>query len=113
MGRSGGAGQEAREHGACNWRGEDGRFAGNLLGKHGRHLHGHGAMVRSVTAAAGGQARVVTGLKQASERTKAEEQHQDEGSRAAHLQTMLHESGPIFWAILSGHSAWLRGQLSS
>jgi hypothetical protein len=62
-----------------------------LLGKHGRHLHGHGAMVRSVTAAAGGQARVVTGLKQASERTKAEEQHQDEGSRAAHLVLMVHE----------------------
>jgi hypothetical protein len=84
-----------------------------LLGKHGRHLHGHGAMVRSMTAAAGGQTRVVTGLKQASERAEAEEQHEDQGSRAAHLQTMLHETGPIFWPILSCHSAWLRGHLSS
>jgi hypothetical protein len=84
-----GSGHEAGKHGAGDGRGENGRFAG---GFHRGHLHGHGAMVRSLAAAAGGQARVVTGLKQASERAEAEKKHQDQGSCATHLTFMLHES---------------------
>ena len=48
-------------------------------------------MVLSVAAAAGRQAHVVTGLNQAGERAEAEEKHQEEGSRAAHLTLMVHE----------------------
>ena len=91
MCRSGGPGKEARKHGAGDRRGEDRRFAGSFLGQHCGHLHGQGAMVNAVTAAAGRQARVIAGLKQPSERAEAKEKHQDEGSRAAHLVLMVHE----------------------
>ena len=91
MCRSGGPGKEAGKHGTGDRRGEEVRFAGSLPGKHGGHLHVHGAMVRAVAAAAGRQARVVAGLKQPSERAEAKEKHQDEGSRAAHLVLMVHE----------------------
>jgi hypothetical protein len=48
-------------------------------------------MVRAEASAAGRQARVVTGLKQASERAEAKKKHQEEGSRAAHLALIVHE----------------------
>jgi hypothetical protein len=49
-------------------------------------------MMRAVVTAAGRQARVVAGLKQASEWTEAKKKHQEKGSCAAHLAVMIHEN---------------------
>ena len=49
-------------------------------------------MMRAVAAAAGGQARVVTGPKEASEWAEAQKKHQEKGSCAAHLALMVHQN---------------------
>jgi hypothetical protein len=52
-------------------------------------------MVRTVAAAAGGQARVFTGSERGPEWAKAEEQNQQNGKRAPHLA--LEQSGNHGW----------------
>lgn len=55
------------------------------------HLHGHGAVVRSVPPAAGRQSGVVAGFERGRKRPEPEEQDQEDGKSAPHLQLMLHE----------------------
>jgi hypothetical protein len=48
-------------------------------------------MMRALTAAACGQARIVAGLKRGRKRAQAKEQNQDDGKRAPHLQSMVQQ----------------------
>jgi hypothetical protein len=56
-------------------------------------------MMRTMTATAGGQARIFAGSKRGRERTKAEEKHQKDGKRTPHLKT-----------ILSQNQGWVSGE---
>lgn len=90
--RQGGAGYVSRKIWAGLRSGEDGLAAGCGLGYKRRHTHGHGAMMRSVTAAAGRQARVVfAGWENGRKRPEPEEQNQEGGNPAPHLEPMLHD----------------------
>lgn len=69
----------------------DDGFAGSGL-HHARHYRvGHGAVMRSIAAAAGGQAQVVVGCERGRERPQPEEKHEEDGERAPHLGFMVHE----------------------
>jgi hypothetical protein len=60
--------------------------------RHSRHQRvGHGALMCSVTAATGRQARIAGGIERGSERPEPEEQNEEDGERAPHLVFMLHE----------------------
>lgn len=59
------------------------------------HGLGHRAVVRAVTTAASRQTRVVVGCASGRERAKAEEENEEDGEEAPHLQTMLHEVVPV------------------
>ena len=90
MDRRGGCGRVVRKTGAMRRRGRDGSGAG--LRPYGGHPRGHRAMVRSVTAAAGWEARVVfAGRKVSRKRPQPEEQNQENGNAAPHLEMMLHD----------------------
>lgn len=70
--------------------GDDG-FAGCGLHHARHHRVGHGAVMRSVAAAAGGQARVVVGCERGRKRPQPEKQNEEDGESAPHLQLMVHE----------------------
>ena len=73
--------------------GEGGRFAGRDSGRSmAAQLHGHGAMVRAVTAAAGGQARIVGWTRSRPRRGRSPKNRTRKiESSAAHLRLMVHE----------------------
>ena len=52
----------------------------------------HGAVMRSIAAAARRQARVVAGCEGGSERPQPEEQNEEDGESAPHLEFMVHEA---------------------
>ena len=68
--------------------GEDG-LAGCGLGHHGGKAHGHGAVVGTVTAAAGRQDRVIAGGEERRERPQPEDQNQEDGKGTPHLEIYL------------------------
>ena len=71
-------------------------WGAGLRAKHPRtHGRGHRAVVRAVTTAASGQTRVIVGCASGRERAKAEEENEEDGEEAPHLQTMLHEGVPV------------------
>jgi hypothetical protein len=49
-------------------------------------------MMRSVAAAAGGQARVLTGFERGRKRAQAEDEYQKDGKRAPHLKLILQQN---------------------
>jgi hypothetical protein len=55
------------------------------------HARGHSAMMYTVTAAARGEARIVTGGHGYHQRPQAEEQNHQNGERPPHLRLMLHQ----------------------
>lgn len=69
---------------------EDGPAA-RFLHHAGHERVGHGAVMGSVAAAAGRQARIVIGMESGRERPQAEKQNEQDGERAPHLEFMLHE----------------------
>ena len=75
---------------AMRWRGE-----AWLVGCGLQHLcHcgvGHGAMVRSVAAAAGRQTRIAAGVEGGRKRPQPEEENEEDGERTPHLAFILHE----------------------
>ncbi len=77
--------------GAGSWRGED-RLAGRGLRLCRGHLSGHGAVVRTVTAAAGGQARLRIGREQLSERPQPEQQNQKNANDTPHRRITIYEN---------------------
>lgn len=52
-------------------------------------------MVGALAAAAGGQARILAGFERGRERTDAEQQDQQDGKRAPHLELIVHQSADL------------------
>jgi hypothetical protein len=56
-----------------------------------QHRVGSGALVCTVTAATGGQARVILGFKRDRKRPQQEEKRKEDGEQTPHLKFMVHE----------------------
>ena len=78
------------KNGQCEGAARD-RRAGCDLKCPGRRGVRHGTMVRSMAAAAGRQARIVAGIESGRKRPQPEEQNEEDGERAPHLGSILHE----------------------